>query len=173
MGGPQHHEPVGAGGHEEGAIPGGPHLGQSIGREGRCRASAAQAPSVDPVGDPHAFVEHVVLFPLGESGVRSPATSPLPGRLLAVYAPDGAALATAGLVAAAVKVAVSLLIRPPRTVRAAADRLTVGWFRRPAETVGATPAGRTSPRFPRRPGAWLNCAPCAGVHGVLIIHQQI
>ncbi|WP_030315930.1 glycosyltransferase 87 family protein [Streptomyces sp. NRRL B-3229] len=116
------------------------------------------------LADPHAFVEHVVLFPLGEGGVRSPATSPLPGRLLAEYAPDGAVLATGGLVVAAVGVAVSLLIRPPRTVRAAADRLAVGlglaiclipatrfgylvlplvlagWFRYPTETGGASSA---------------------------------
>jgi hypothetical protein len=67
-----------------------------------------------------------VLFPLGEGAVRSPATSPLPGRLLAVHVPGGAALATGALLAAALGVTVSLLIRPPRTVRAAADRLAVG-----------------------------------------------
>ncbi|MDH6453108.1 MULTISPECIES: glycosyltransferase 87 family protein [unclassified Streptomyces] len=91
-------------------------------------ALSVAALAVVPVAlaDPHAFVEHVVLFPLGEGGVRSPATSPLPGHLLAAHVPGGAALATAGLVAAALGVTVSLLIRPPRTVRAAADRLAVG-----------------------------------------------
>ncbi|MEU0408821.1 glycosyltransferase 87 family protein [Streptomyces griseorubiginosus] len=107
-------------------------LAVTAGRRPALRAAVAAlsvaASAVVPVAlaDPHAFVEHVVLFPLGEGGVRSPATSPLPGRLLALYAPDGAALATASLVAAAVGVTVSLLIRPPRTVRAAADRLAVG-----------------------------------------------
>ncbi|MFE7836941.1 hypothetical protein ACFU53_13080 [Streptomyces sp. NPDC057474] len=39
--------------------------------------------------DPRAFTEHVVLFPLGAGGVTSPATSPLPGYLLAAYVPVG------------------------------------------------------------------------------------
>ncbi|WP_228473140.1 glycosyltransferase 87 family protein [Streptomyces cyaneochromogenes] len=86
------------------------------------------APAVVPVAlaNPHAFVEHVVLFPLGEGGVRSPATSPLPGCLLASYVPGGSVLAMAALAAAAVGVAVSLAVRPPRTVVAAADRLAIG-----------------------------------------------
>jgi uncharacterized membrane protein len=36
------------------------------------------------LADPHAFDEHAVLFPLGAAGTGSPATSPLPGHLLAV-----------------------------------------------------------------------------------------
>ncbi|MET9833485.1 glycosyltransferase 87 family protein [Streptomyces sp. NPDC006385] len=78
------------------------------------------------LADPHAFVEHVVMFPLGEGGVRSPAASPLPGYLLATYVPGGSVLAMAALAAAAVGVAVSLAVRPPRTVVAAADRLALG-----------------------------------------------
>ncbi|MET9968120.1 glycosyltransferase 87 family protein [Streptomyces sp. NPDC006356] len=78
------------------------------------------------LADPHAFVEHVVLFPLGEGGVRSPAASPLPGHLLATYVPGGSALAMVALMAAAVGVAVSLAVRPPRTVVAAADRMALG-----------------------------------------------
>ncbi|WP_078662564.1 glycosyltransferase 87 family protein [Streptomyces bicolor] len=78
------------------------------------------------LANPHAFVEHVVLFPLGEGGVRSPAASPLPGYLLATYVPGGSVLAMAALAAAAVGVAVSLAVRPPRTVVAAADRLAIG-----------------------------------------------
>ncbi|MFE6620646.1 hypothetical protein [Streptomyces sp. NPDC057740] len=50
------------------------------------------------LADPHAFVEHVVLFPLGEGGVGSPAASPLPGRLLATYVPGGSVLAMTALV---------------------------------------------------------------------------
>ncbi|MDH6587497.1 hypothetical protein M2161_006603 [Streptomyces sp. SAI-133] len=120
------------------------------------------------LADPHAFVEHVVLFPLGEGGVRSPAASPLPGHLLAVHVPGGAALATGALVAAALGLTVSLLIRPPRTVRAAADRLAAGlglaiclipatrfgylvlplvlagWFRCTAKTAGPAVARRVS-----------------------------
>ncbi|GHH05315.1 glycosyltransferase 87 family protein [Streptomyces lanatus] len=87
-------------------------------------ASAAVVPVA--LADPHAFVEHVVLFPLGEGGVHSPAASPLPGYLLATYVPGGSVLAMGALVAAAGGVAVSLAVRPPRTVVAAADRLALG-----------------------------------------------
>ncbi|MGW0708150.1 glycosyltransferase 87 family protein [Streptomyces sp. NPDC002643] len=75
---------------------------------------------------PHAFIEHVIRFPLGEAGVESPATSPLPGHLLAAYVPGGATLAKTALVLAAIGVAASLVTRPPRTVLAAADRLSIG-----------------------------------------------
>ncbi|MGW6732158.1 hypothetical protein [Streptomyces sp. NPDC055013] len=57
---------------------------------------------------------------------HSPAASPLPGYLLATYVPGGSVLAMAGLAAAAVGVAVSLAVRPPRTVVAAADRRALG-----------------------------------------------
>lgn len=107
-------------------------LAVTAGRRAAVRAGVlavlVAAPAVVPVAlaDPHAFVEHVVLFPLGEGGVRSPAASPLPGHLLATYVPGGSVLAMAALVAAAVGVAVSLALRPPRTVVAAADRLALG-----------------------------------------------
>ncbi|MFI9174724.1 glycosyltransferase 87 family protein [Streptomyces lincolnensis] len=107
-------------------------LAVTAGRRTTLRAAATalsvSALAVIPVAlaDPQAFVEHVVLFPLGEGGVRSPAASPLPGHLLAAHVPGGSTLATAALAAAALGVAVSLLIRPPGTVRAAADRLAVG-----------------------------------------------
>ncbi|KUO00132.1 hypothetical protein AQJ67_24895 [Streptomyces caeruleatus] len=107
-------------------------LAVTAGRRAAVRAGVVAvlvaALAVVPVAlaDPHAFVEHVVLFPLGEGGVGSPAASPLPGHLLATYVPGGSALAMAALVAAAVGVAVSLAVRPPRTVVAAADRLALG-----------------------------------------------
>ncbi|MDO0913414.1 glycosyltransferase 87 family protein [Streptomyces sp. DT2A-34] len=107
-------------------------LAVTAGRRAAVRAGVVAvlvaAAAVVPVAlaDPHAFVEHVVLFPLGEGGVRSPAASPLPGYLLATYVPGGSVLAMAALAAAAVGVAVSLAVRPPRTVVAAADRLAVG-----------------------------------------------
>lgn len=107
-------------------------LAMTAGRRAAVRAGAVAvlvaALAVVPVAlaDPHAFVEHVVLFPLGEGGVRSPAASPLPGYLLATYVPGGSVLAMAALAAAAVGVAVSLALRPPRTVVAAADRLALG-----------------------------------------------
>lgn len=104
----------------------------TAGRSTAVRATATAlltaAAAVVPVAlaHPHAFVEHVVLFPLGRGGVHSPATSPLPGHLLAEYVPGGFALAVALLVASAVAVTASLVVRPPQTVRAAADRLAVG-----------------------------------------------
>ncbi|MGW0577817.1 glycosyltransferase 87 family protein [Streptomyces sp. NPDC002920] len=76
--------------------------------------------------DPHAFVEQVVLFPLGRGGAPSPAASPLPGQLLAAHVPGGSTLALCALTAAALAMGVWLAVRPPRTVVAAADRLAVG-----------------------------------------------
>jgi hypothetical protein len=107
-------------------------LAVTAGRRAAVRAGIVAvlvaAVAVVPVAlaDPHAFVEHVVMFPLGQGDTRSPATSPLPGYLLATYVPGGSVLALAGLASAAVAVAVSLVVRPPRTVAAAADRLAVG-----------------------------------------------
>ncbi|MFF2809982.1 glycosyltransferase family 87 protein [Streptomyces sp. NPDC058000] len=75
---------------------------------------------------PGAFAENVLAFPLGLGTTASPAESPLPGRLLAAYVPGGTLLAMVLLAVAAIGVAASLLIRPPRTVRAAADRLAIG-----------------------------------------------
>ncbi|MFG2802122.1 glycosyltransferase 87 family protein [Streptomyces pseudovenezuelae] len=159
-------------------------LAVTAGRRTALRAAlvalSVAASAVVPVAlaGPRAFVEHVVLFPLGAGGVRSPAASPLPGRLLAVHVPGGAALATAALVTAALGVTLSLLIRPPRTVRAAADRLAVGlglaiclipatrfgylvlplvlagWFRYTSKTGGSASAGPVSLPpcpVPRRP----------------------
>ncbi|MGK5637441.1 FkbM family methyltransferase [Streptomyces sp. URMC 126] len=75
---------------------------------------------------PHSFLEHLVLFPLGEGGTPTPAASPLPGHLLAALIPSGTALAVAALAAAALAVGISLLVRPPMHTLAAADRLALG-----------------------------------------------
>nr|WP_063772703.1 glycosyltransferase 87 family protein [Streptomyces sp. CT34] len=75
---------------------------------------------------PRSFAENVLAFPLGLGATASPAESPLPGHLLAAYVPGGRLIAMALLAVAALTVAASLLIRPPRTVRAAADRLAIG-----------------------------------------------
>ncbi|MFM9608481.1 glycosyltransferase 87 family protein [Streptomyces niveiscabiei] len=87
-------------------------------------ACAVAVPSA--LADPRAFVEQVVLFPLGAGHAGSPATSPLPGYLLATYVPGGRTLAVAALAVSAVAIAVSLVVRGPRTVVAAADRLALG-----------------------------------------------
>ncbi|WP_344574208.1 glycosyltransferase 87 family protein [Streptomyces lunalinharesii] len=75
---------------------------------------------------PTAFVDNVLEFPLGLSETTSPAASPLPGWVLATYVPGGAIIAMVLLIVAAISVASSLAIRPPGTVRAAADRLAIG-----------------------------------------------
>ncbi|MFJ9618944.1 glycosyltransferase family 87 protein [Streptomyces noursei] len=76
--------------------------------------------------DPRGFAENVLAFPLGLGTTASPAESPLPGRLLAAHVPGGTLIAMVLLAVAALGIAASLLIRPPRTVPAAADRLAMG-----------------------------------------------
>ncbi|WP_236573710.1 glycosyltransferase 87 family protein [Streptomyces sp. GS7] len=75
---------------------------------------------------PRSFAENVVAFPLGLGATASPAESPLPGHLLAAYVPGGRLTAMALLAVAALTVVASLLVRPPCTVRTAADRLAIG-----------------------------------------------
>ncbi|GGS60335.1 FkbM family methyltransferase [Streptomyces violaceus] len=107
-------------------------LAVTAGRRAAVRAGATAVAlavlAVLPVAlaGPGAFAEHVLLFPLGEGATGSPATSPLPGHLLATYVPWGFALAMAALALSAVAVAVSLVTHPPRTTVAAADRLALG-----------------------------------------------
>ncbi|WP_399889762.1 glycosyltransferase 87 family protein [Streptomyces sp. BBFR51] len=78
------------------------------------------------VADPTGFHHNVVAFPLGLTATASPAASPLPGHLLAAYVPGGTVIALALLVVGALLVALSLAVRPPETVRAAAVRLAFG-----------------------------------------------
>ncbi len=75
---------------------------------------------------PHAIAEQVIRFPLGLSRLRTPADSPLPGHLLAELGPDGRIASFVLLGLGGVAVACWLLVRPPRTVVQAADRLAVG-----------------------------------------------
>ncbi|OAL13859.1 hypothetical protein A4V12_17415 [Streptomyces noursei] len=110
--------------------------GRGVGRRVRSRgwvrcaavAVGVAGAGVVPValGDPGAFHEHVVAFPLGLTGTESPAASPFPGRLLAAYVPGGAVVAGVLLAGSALFIAASLLVRPPRTVPAAARRLALG-----------------------------------------------
>ncbi|MEU6039334.1 glycosyltransferase 87 family protein [Actinomadura sp. NPDC047616] len=100
---------------------------------GGARRYATAAAAVTVVGvlppalvDPSGMAANVLWFPLGLADVASPADSPLPGRLLADLGPFGHTLALTALGAAAVAMGVSLIVRPPRDVRAAADRLALG-----------------------------------------------
>ncbi|MFC9466470.1 glycosyltransferase 87 family protein [Streptomyces coelicoflavus] len=76
--------------------------------------------------DPAGFFRNVVAFPFGLTDTTSPAGSPLPGHLLAAHVPGGTVIALALLTAGALLIGVSLVVRPPRTLRAAAGRLALG-----------------------------------------------
>jgi len=91
-------------------------------------ALAACAAVVAPVAAvwPSALAENTILFPLGLAGIRSAAASPLPGHVLADTGHTGHLIAVALLVLAGAAIAVSLVIRPPRTVPAAVWRLIIG-----------------------------------------------
>jgi hypothetical protein len=67
-----------------------------------------------------------VAYPLGLTAARSPAASPLPGHLLATLGPAGHAAAIALLLAAGAALVASLVIAPPRTPAAAANRIALG-----------------------------------------------
>ncbi|MFF4101685.1 glycosyltransferase 87 family protein [Streptomyces sp. NPDC001903] len=75
---------------------------------------------------PAELWRQVFAFPTGRAEVPTPASSPLPGHLLAGLGSWGWYLTVALLAVGALAVALSLLVRPPRTVVAAADRLATG-----------------------------------------------
>jgi Glycosyltransferase family 87 len=67
--------------------------------------------------DPHTFYENVLAFPLGLSGVNSPAASPLPGHLLTALVPVARRVLLVGLVVVGTPfLAWWLWRRPPRDV---------------------------------------------------------
>ncbi|MCA1218515.1 glycosyltransferase 87 family protein [Streptomyces sp. 8L] len=75
---------------------------------------------------PGPLVQQVFAFPTGRGPWATPAASPLPGRLLADLGPGGWYVAMALLLAGGAAVALSLVVRPPRDLVAAADRLAFG-----------------------------------------------
>ena len=75
---------------------------------------------------PGALADNTILFPLGLADVRSAAASPLPGHVLADTGPLGHLVAVGLLVLAGAAIAVSLVVRPPKTVPAAVWRLIIG-----------------------------------------------
>ncbi|QDQ14181.1 glycosyltransferase 87 family protein [Streptomyces spectabilis] len=87
-------------------------------------AVAAALPSALLAPGPMAL--QVLAFPAGRGDVPTPAASPLPGRLLADLGPLGWYTAVALLLCGAVAVTATLVLRPPATVTAAADRLATG-----------------------------------------------
>jgi hypothetical protein len=89
-------------------------------------ACAVTAPAA--LSDPGGTVQNAILFPLGLTSHRSPAASPLPGRLLASQGPAGKLAALALLAVAVAVFAWWLARRPPRivTARSAAVLLAAG-----------------------------------------------
>jgi hypothetical protein len=85
---------------------------------------AATLPAV--IADPVAMVQNTVLFPLGLTRHLTPAQSLTPGDLLARTGPAGHDVAVGLLLVAGLAVAVSLVRRPPRDLRAATWRLAIG-----------------------------------------------
>ncbi|WP_245685833.1 glycosyltransferase 87 family protein [Streptomyces niveus] len=75
---------------------------------------------------PGQMVEQVLAFPTGRGELATPATSPLPGRLLAEQGATGWAVAVTLLLCGASAVGLSLVLRPPRDAVGAADRLAIG-----------------------------------------------
>jgi hypothetical protein len=65
---------------------------------------------------PRALVENTIMFPLGLASVTSQASSPLPGHVIAGTGHLGHTIVVVLLAAAGLAVAVSLVVRPPRTV---------------------------------------------------------
>jgi hypothetical protein len=75
---------------------------------------------------PGALVKNTILFPLGLASVKSQAASPLIGHALAQTGVIGHTVVVILLIGSGLAIAVSLVIRPPRDVPAAAIRLVLG-----------------------------------------------
>ncbi|WP_051837393.1 glycosyltransferase 87 family protein [Streptomyces sp. NRRL WC-3742] len=73
-----------------------------------------------------ALRDQVVRFPLGLTAIRTPAGSPLPGKVLAGFGPTGHSISLALVTVGAVGVAIWLLASPPVSAIAAADLLAAG-----------------------------------------------
>lgn len=87
-------------------------------------ALAAMLPAI--VADPRALADNTILFPLGLTPHLTPADSLMPGDILARSLPDGHTVAVALVALAGAAVAVWLIRRPPRDLRAATWRLALG-----------------------------------------------
>jgi Glycosyltransferase family 87 len=74
---------------------------------------------------PAGLLQNVVLYPLGMTQHKTPAASPMPGHLLASIGEVGHVAAIGLLLAAALVIAGSLVVRPPADVPAATRRLAI------------------------------------------------
>ena len=69
------------------------------------------------IGHPKALVENTVMFPLGLAHVRSAASSPLPGHIIAsIWPHTGHTIVVILLALAGLAVGASLVFKPPRSV---------------------------------------------------------
>ncbi|MFD0529632.1 hypothetical protein ACFQ1I_26795 [Kitasatospora arboriphila] len=82
--------------------------------------------------------EQVVRFPLGLAAVQTPASSPLPGKVLAGLGPTGHTISLTLLCLGGLAVALWLLAYPPTSAVAACDLLAAGL----AIAFVLAPAGR-------------------------------
>ena len=92
-------------------------------------------------GHPKALVVNTIMFPLGLASVRSAASSPLPGHIISSTWPDAGHTTVVVLLAlAGLAVAVSLVVRPPRTVSRAvvllAGAMTLMFLLAPSSRFG-------------------------------------
>ncbi|RKE20811.1 glycosyltransferase 87 family protein [Streptomyces sp. TLI_171] len=97
---------------------------------------AALAPFL--LGHAREMYQQVVRFPLGLTAVRTPAGSPLPGRVLAGLGPLGHTLSLTLLCAGGLAVALWLLAHPPTGAVAGCDLLAAGL----TVAFALAPAGR-------------------------------
>ena len=107
---------------------GGGPAGHRAARHFTLTVAAVFAAAVGPwaVADPGALVQNTIVFPLGLTRVKTPATSPLPGHLLAGSGHAGYLIAVVALGVTAAAMLASLVLRPPATSAAAAIRLAIG-----------------------------------------------
>jgi hypothetical protein len=74
----------------------------------------------------NALIRDSVLFPLGLTRYKTPAESLLPGHLLTALGTAGHVISVGLLLVAVLGIGVSLVVRPPRDIPAAARRLAIG-----------------------------------------------
>jgi len=118
---------------------------------------AAFAPRL--LAHPGTLIQNVVLFPLGLTPHKTPATSPVPGHLLAGLGSAGHVAAIGLLIAAGLAVGASLVLRPPAGVGAAVVRLVIGL----TLLFALAPASRFGYfAYPIALLGWLALAPAAG-----------
>jgi hypothetical protein len=149
---------------------------------------AACAPSL--LGKPAGLLQNVVLYPLGMTQHKTPAASPMPGHLLASIGEAGHMAAIGLLIAAALVIAGSLVVRPPADVPAATRRLAIalavmfilapatrfGYFSYPVALLGwlAMTSQADSPASHDRPAVESAAAPAVpaqAVNGVQRVRQ--